>query len=114
MATRTRRSKLHEAQRILRSSPHYLRMSLNNPAQPAAKDDAFVNWSVAEEEAMLNFLIVNKAEAGDGFNFKDSTWSKVAAHVKPLRTEGGVKTGKKCKEKWGRVRCKSFITGWTC
>jgi hypothetical protein len=89
-------------------------MSLNNPAQPSTNDDVFVNWSITEEEAILNFLIMNKAEAGDGFNFKDSTWSKVAAHVKTLRTEGGVKTAKKCKEKWGQVHCKSFLTSCTC
>jgi hypothetical protein len=78
---------------------------LNNAAQPSANNDAFINWSITEEEAMLNFLIVNKVEAGDGFNF---TWSKVAAHLKPLRTEGGVKTAKKCKEKWGQVHYKFF------
>jgi hypothetical protein len=106
--TRTRRSRVahHESKRILRSSPHYLRMSLNNPTQPTntANDDASVSWNKAEEKEMISFLITHKAEAGDGFHFKDTTWSKVAERVRPLRTEGGVKTGKKCKEKWGRVR----------
>ena len=88
---------------ILRSSPHYLRMSLNNPVQLPANNDAPVLWSMVEEKAMINFLIDHKAEAGGGFNFKDATWSKVAEHLQPLRTEGGVKTGKKCKEKWGWV-----------
>jgi hypothetical protein len=81
-------------------------MSLNNPAQPTntVNDDAPVSWNKTEEKELISFLVLHKSEAGDGFNFKDATWSKVAEHLRPLRTEGGVKTGKKCKEKWGRVR----------
>ena len=48
---------------------------------------------------MISFLITHKAEAGDGFHFKDTTWTKVADHLRPMRTEGGVKTAKKCREK---------------
>jgi hypothetical protein len=88
-------------------------MSLNKPVQPA-NEDAPVQWFKPEEEAMISFLATHKAEAGDGFNFKETTWSKVAAHLKPLRTEGGVKTAKKCKEKWGRVRGKSVTTNHAC
>jgi hypothetical protein len=58
---------------------------------------------------MISFLATNKVEAGDGFNFKDTTWSKVADHLRPMRTEGGVKTAKKCKEKWGRVHFHSIV-----
>jgi hypothetical protein len=60
-------------------------MSLNKPVQPSASEDAPVQWFKPEEEAMVSFLATHKAEAGDGFNFKETTWSKVAAHLKPLR-----------------------------
>jgi hypothetical protein len=70
-------------------------MSLNNPVQLPA-NDAPVSWSLPEEKAMINYLIKHRAEAGDGFHFKDTSWSKVAEPLRPLRTEGGVKTGKKC------------------
>jgi hypothetical protein len=89
-------------------------MSLNKPVQPSANGDAPVRWFKAEEEAMVSFLATHKAEAGDGFNFKEATWSKVAAHLKPPRTEGGVKTAKKCTNKWGWVHGKSVITNHAC
>jgi len=101
--TQTHRSKVAHGQvskRLLCSSPHYLHMSLNNQL-PA--NDVPVHWNLPEEKAMIDYLVEHKASAGDGFTFKDATWTKVAEHLQPLRTEGGVKTGKKCKEKWGRV-----------
>jgi hypothetical protein len=100
MPTRTQtHSKVAHGQvskRILRSSPHYLRMSLNNPVQ--LLDDGPASWNTAEENAMIDYLVEHKAEAGDGCHFKDTTWTKVAECLQSLRTEGGVKTAKKCKE----------------
>ena len=81
-------------------------MSLSGPILSSVdtdtvnSEDAPVSWSLAEEKAMISFLVTHRAEAGDGYNFKESSWSKVADHLRPMRTEGGVKTGKKCKEKW--------------
>ena len=114
MPTRTQtHSKVAHGQvskHILHSSPHYLRMSLNNPVQ--LPDDGPASWNTAEENAMIDYLIEHKAEAGDGCHFKDTTWTKVAECLQSLRTEGGVKMAKKCKEKWGRVRAvvRSLIT----
>jgi Myb/SANT-like DNA-binding domain len=77
-------------------------MSLNNPVQLPANEGP-VSWNPAEEKAMIDCLVEHKAEAGDGSHFKDTTWTKVAECLQSLRTDGGVKTPKKCKEKWGRV-----------
>jgi hypothetical protein len=68
--------------------------------------DTPVKWSVDDETAMINYLIDNRSCAGDGANFKDTIWSGVAAALESQRTEGGVKTAKKCKEKWQRVSIK--------
>ena len=58
--------------------------------------------------AVISFLIMHKVEAGDGFNFKDTTWSKVVDHLRPMRTEGEVKIANKCREKWGWVHFHSI------
>src|ERR1700722_7319450 len=67
--------------------------------------DPFIkaDWSVEDETALIDFLITHKAEAGDGLNYKSSTWTAAAAHMLPLTTKGGPKTADKCKTKWGRV-----------
>ncbi|KIM72885.1 hypothetical protein PILCRDRAFT_81557, partial [Piloderma croceum F 1598] len=62
--------------------------------------DTLVKWNVDDETAMINYLIDNRSCAGNGANFKDTIWSGVAAALESQRTEGGVKTAKKCKEKW--------------
>ncbi|KIM71327.1 hypothetical protein PILCRDRAFT_50140, partial [Piloderma croceum F 1598] len=67
-------------------------------------------WNLDEEKAMINYLIEHKDEAGDGLNFKDTTWTKVAECLQPLRTDRGVKMGKKCKEKQGQLLRKPYST----
>jgi hypothetical protein len=71
-----------------------------------SNDDTQVKWSSDDEKAMIQYLINNKAHAGDGCNFKDTVWNGVATVLEAQRTDGGVKTVKKCKEKWGRVSAK--------
>jgi hypothetical protein len=54
---------------------------------------------------MLIYLQDNwKASAGDGGNFKSQVWTDVAEHMEKLRTVGGPKTAKACKNKWDAVR----------
>ena len=68
--------------------------------------DILVKWSLDDKKVIINYLIDNRSCAGDGANFKDTIWSGVAAALEPRRMEGGVKTVKKCKEKWQRVSVK--------
>jgi hypothetical protein len=65
-----------------------------------------VKWNLADETTLINYLIENRSQAGDGGNFEDTVWSGIAPVLEAQRTEGGVKTAKKCKEKWGRVSLK--------
>ena len=88
-------------------------MSLNSgPASNSVNivntDDSNVGWTLPEKQAMTSFLATHKAEAGNGFNFKDTTRSKVADHLRPMRTEGEVKIVNKCREKWGWVHFHSI------
>ena len=70
-------------------------------------NDALVKWSLADETALINYLIENRSQAGDGSNFMDTVWSGIAPVLEAQRTEGGVKTAKKCKKKWGQVSLKA-------
>ena len=74
-----------------------------------ASSEIPLKWSVDNEKTLIQYLIDKKAHAGDGKNFKDTIWNGVSALLETTRAEGGVKTAKKCKEKWGWVSSK-FIT----
>jgi hypothetical protein len=69
-------------------------------------NDAPVKWSLKDETTLINYLIENRSYAGDGGTFQDTIWSGIVPTLEAQRTEGGVKTAKKCKEKWGRVSAK--------
>ena len=69
-------------------------------------NDAPVKWSLKDETTLINYLIENRSYAGDGGTFKDTIWSGIVPTLEAQRTEGGVKTAKKCKEKWGWVSAK--------
>ena len=69
-------------------------------------NDAPVKWSLKDETTLINYLIENRSYAGDGGTFKDTVWSGIAPILKAQRTEGGVKTAKKCKKKGGQVSAK--------
>lgn len=60
-------------------------------------------WTVAEETAFVDFLIDNKAEAGDGGNFKNATFQRAATVIAPLCERGAAKTVKSCQNKWASV-----------
>lgn len=61
-------------------------------------------WNDAEVDALVDYLHDHKAEAGDGGNFKASTFNAAAAHIKPYLLHGPMKTGKMCRGKWTTVR----------
>ncbi|KAF8580955.1 hypothetical protein K439DRAFT_1355590, partial [Ramaria rubella] len=61
------------------------------------------DWGAGSLEALVHFLVEHKAEAGDGGNFTEATWTKVAAMLVPYYVRGAVKTPKACRQKWIRV-----------
>ena len=65
-----------------------------------------VHWTVEEEAILIKFLVVHKAEAGNGLNFKTSIWTAAAEHMQLHTKKGGIKTASKCKSKWARVSVK--------
>ena len=67
-----------------------------------------VHWSEEDESAFVDFLIIHKAEAGDGLNFKPSVWAAAAQHMWPFTMKGGSKDASQCKAKWGRV-CHNYF-----
>jgi hypothetical protein len=60
------------------------------------------SWKDQETSALVDFLLTNKAEAGDNGNFKDSTFTKAAVHINNLHL-GVPKTSKQCHSKWTSV-----------
>jgi hypothetical protein len=63
--------------------------SLDTPAASIVGSDREFSkafWTMDDEQALVQFLLNRKAEAGDGANFKPAIWTSAA-----------------CKSKWGRV-----------
>ncbi|KAG1854570.1 hypothetical protein F4604DRAFT_1685943 [Suillus subluteus] len=69
------------------------------PAEPK------VQWNVAETNALLDHLLSNKSEVGDG-GFKPSTFTSAATALARanLLTAGPPKTNKRCRSKWNTLR----------
>ncbi|KAG1887711.1 hypothetical protein F4604DRAFT_1674887 [Suillus subluteus] len=69
------------------------------PAEPKAQ------WNVAETNALLDHLLSNKSEVGDG-GFKPSTFTSAATALARanLLTAGPPKTNKRCRSKWNMLR----------
>jgi hypothetical protein len=77
----------------------------NTSHQPTSLVITFMvaHWFTSNEAALIEFLITHKAEVGDGFNFKDVTWTAAAAHMVAYTERGDPKTAGVCKNKWARV-----------
>ncbi|KAF8816147.1 hypothetical protein BYT27DRAFT_7221677 [Phlegmacium glaucopus] len=76
-------------------------------------------WTAAEETALVNFLEDNKAEAGDGGNFKTTTFQWAVSQIAPLHERGLVKTVKSTHTKWISfwkiyriIRAIQLVSGW--
>ena len=69
----------------------------------AKAEEQRASWTTADETALIQFLIEHSAEAGNGFNFKTKTFSAASLVLNAMRTKGGTKTGKVCKNKWTQV-----------
>jgi hypothetical protein len=60
-------------------------------------------WTQEDEKELLGFLLEHKAEAGDGVNFKQTTWNAAAAALAKRPHKGAVKSANSCKNKWTKV-----------
>ncbi|KAG2128015.1 hypothetical protein DEU56DRAFT_915619 [Suillus clintonianus] len=74
--------------------------------EPKPKDRCF--WTPDDETALIDFVEVNKARAGDGMNFDKTFWNDVAAHLAGSTSQGAVKTGDACLSKWNHL-CATFV-----
>ena len=61
------------------------------------------SWCDAEIDALLDFLIEHKGEAGDGMNFKDSLFQDSLAWIAPHHVKGPKKTMKMARSKYNWV-----------
>ena len=63
------------------------------------------HWNDKETNALLDVMYEHRAEAGDGSNFKKTTYTAAEAALKSasLLTSGPQKTAKWCKTKWNSV-----------
>ncbi|KAG2360141.1 hypothetical protein BDR07DRAFT_1207182, partial [Suillus spraguei] len=63
-------------------------------------------WNIAETNALLDYLLRNISEAGDGGNFKVSTFTSAATALATanLLTAGPPKTSKRCRNKWNSLK----------
>ncbi|KAJ7774150.1 hypothetical protein DFH07DRAFT_702726, partial [Mycena maculata] len=62
------------------------------------------SWSPSETKELLDFLVTQKAKAGDGGNFPGSVWTAASALLDPKVTKGGPKTAKVCLNKYTQLR----------
>jgi hypothetical protein len=76
-------------------------------------------WTPAEETALVDFLVDNRADAGDGGNFKKATFQKASNHLAPLLGSGAAKGVKSCQNKWAAfrrlykvIRAIQEVSGW--
>ncbi|KAF8808362.1 hypothetical protein BYT27DRAFT_7096815 [Phlegmacium glaucopus] len=76
-------------------------------------------WTTAEETALVDFLEDNKAEAGDGGNFKTTTFQQAVSQIAPLHEHGLVKTVKSTCTKWilfrkiyHIIQAIQLVSGW--
>jgi hypothetical protein len=66
-------------------------------------------WTSAEEAALVDYLVDNRAEAGDGGSFKIPTFQQALPHLTHLHKSGPIKTAKICKNKYNVVCFLAFL-----
>ncbi|KAF8585421.1 hypothetical protein K439DRAFT_1231579, partial [Ramaria rubella] len=67
-------------------------------------------WGNSSLQALVNFLVEHKAEAGDGGNLPETVFNQAAQMLVPFYVRGAVKTAKACKQKWVRVKQYTMVT----
>jgi hypothetical protein len=58
------------------------------------------SWPASNKATLISFLVVHKAEAGDGFNIKNTIWKAAALHMVAYTEKGDLKIASACKNKW--------------
>ncbi|KAJ7586030.1 hypothetical protein C8J56DRAFT_749684, partial [Mycena floridula] len=78
------------------------------------------HWSQDEELQFVHFLWDHFSEAGQGGNFKATTYNAASVFMEQRRTTGGPKTADACKNKYTSLRKIYYIvddikrqSGWT-
>ncbi|KAG2364049.1 hypothetical protein BDR07DRAFT_1459956 [Suillus spraguei] len=68
--------------------------------------EAKAQWNMAETNVLLAHLLQNMSEAGDGRNFKTSTFTSAATALSSanLLTAGPPKTNRHCRNKWNLLK----------
>jgi hypothetical protein len=68
--------------------------------------DSAASWTTQDKLDLLNFLAEHASAAGDGGNFKSTTFQAATAVLNQNPVKGGVKTWKACSNKYSAV---SFV-----
>jgi hypothetical protein len=63
------------------------------------------SWSTKEVSALVDYLYEHRFEAGDGGNFKNTSFNNAAVAIVPYWESGLAKSGAQCKIKWMSVSC---------
>lgn len=74
-----------------------------NETEKGERKAAF--WSDRDTNTMLQYLVDNKSKAGDGGNFTMALYNGAAAECNKVLTQGALKTGLSCKNKFSKVCC---------
>ncbi|KAJ4001872.1 hypothetical protein F5050DRAFT_1891003 [Lentinula boryana] len=65
-------------------------------------------WTDADLTCLLEFLLLNKARAGDGGSFIATVFNEAAIECNKIRTQGAKKTGKMVRNKWSSNLCPTW------
>ncbi|KAG2364077.1 hypothetical protein BDR07DRAFT_1375373 [Suillus spraguei] len=85
---------------------HFTTVLMATDTTAVNSGEAKAQWNVAETNALLAHLLQNICEAGDGRNFKTSTFTSAAATLLSanLLTASPPKTNRCCRNKWNSLK----------
>ena len=88
-------------------------------ADEMADEPDRATWSTEEQVQLVTYLTNEKllGRMADGGTFSTTTWNSVSTHIEAQLDQldglgkhpGGVKTAKRCKEKWGQVSIECIL-----
>ena len=73
--------------------------------------DSIASWTTLDEVKLLNFLTEHASAAGDGGNFKATTFEVASAVLDQIPVKGIIKTWNACSNKYSSVSCPCLISG---
>ena len=80
---------------ICSSPPNSNHSNSDGASHTSTGAEGNVWWLLADEAALIDFLIANKDKAGDVLSFKQSVWNVAAEHLPQVTKKGGPKTAGK-------------------